>query len=51
MSNPIILFIHRTDGGAVYLVDNDNFGLATIIIRLDGIVPELLKCEIEEGDE
>lgn len=49
----INLFIHKTDGGAIYLVDHDNFGLAEIIIRLDGEQPELLKCEIIglEGDE
>jgi hypothetical protein len=40
------LFKHVTDGGAVYLVDNHNFAQATIIIRLDGDEPELLKCEV-----
>lgn len=44
------LFIHKTDGGAVYLTDNDDFFEAKIIIRLGGGA-ELLRCEIEEGDE
>lgn len=49
MEEQIVLFIHKTDGGAVYLVDNDSFAFAKIIIRLDGNEPELLKCEIEEN--
>lgn len=43
----ITLFLHVTDGGAEYLVDNHNFALANIIIRLDGGA-ELLRCEIAE---
>jgi hypothetical protein len=42
----ITLFLHITDGGAQYLVDNDNFALAKIIIRLDGGAV-LHKCEID----
>ena len=44
-----ILFLHITDGGAMYLVDNDNFFEAKIIIRIDGGA-ELLKCEISEEE-
>jgi hypothetical protein len=42
-----VLFLHVTDGGAKYLVDNDNFALAKIVIRIDGDI-ELVKCEIGE---
>ena len=44
----IILFKHITDGGAVYLTDNHNFAKATIVIRLDGKVPELIGCKIKK---
>ena len=48
----ITLFLHTTDGGAQYLVDNDNFAEAKIIIRLDGAMPaELCKCEIDTVSE
>jgi len=51
MKNVYVLFPHIKDGGAVYLTDNDTFGLANIIIRIDGGV-ELLKCDIDsESDE
>ena len=40
------LFLHVTDGGAIYLVDNDMFAKAKIIIRLDGGA-ELLRCDID----
>ena len=42
----IALFLHVTDGGAVYLVDNDKFADAKIIIRLDGDEPELIRCYV-----
>ena len=32
----IPLHLHVTDGGAEYLVDNDDFTKATVLIRLDG---------------
>ena len=47
MITEITLFTHVTDGGATYLVDNDSFALAKIIIRLDG-GPELIRCITEE---
>lgn len=46
----IKLFLHTTDGGAQYLVDNDNFALAKIIIRLDGGT-KLYKCKIDTMSE
>ena len=46
----ITLFLHVTDGGAQYLVDNDNFAEAKIIIRLDGGA-KLCKCEIDTVSE
>ena len=42
------LFLHVTDDGAKYLVDNHSFILAKIVIRIDGKEPELIKCEIGE---
>lgn len=50
MKEEYTLFLHVTDGGAMYLVDNHNFALANIIIRLDGWV-ELIRCEINEETE
>ena len=46
MKDIYVLFLHITDGGAIYFVDNDNFADAKIIIRIDGGA-ELLKCEID----
>jgi len=45
------LFLHVTDGGAKYLVDNNNFALAQIVIRIDGGEAELIKCEIGEQND
>lgn len=44
-----VLKFHVTNGGAVYLTDNDYFFDAKIVIRVDGGI-ELLKCEIEEKE-
>jgi hypothetical protein len=46
----IELFEHKTDGGAVYLTDNHDFGIAKIIIRLDGKRPELTRCVTGEAE-
>ena len=50
MKEEYTLFLHVTDGGAMYLVDNHNFSEAKIVIRLDGGA-ELLRCEINEENE
>ena len=42
----IVLFLHITGDGAVYLTDNHNFADAKIIIRVDGGA-ELMKCNID----
>jgi hypothetical protein len=47
MKDEYKLFLHVTDGGAIYLTDNHNFANAKIIIRIDGGA-ELIICEIEE---
>jgi len=46
MTKKIELKIHKTDGGAVYLTDNDMFTNSKIIIRLDGGKPELIRCDM-----
>lgn len=50
MKEEYTLFLHVTDGGAMYLVDNHSFAEAKIIIRLDGGA-ELICCEINEENE
>lgn len=44
------LFLHITDGGAIYLTDNHNFFEAKIVIRLDG-GEELICCNIDIEDD
>jgi hypothetical protein len=43
----IILYRHETTGGAVYLTDNHRFAVAKIIIRLDGKMNTLERCDIK----
>ena len=50
MKEEYTLFLHITDGGAIYLTDNHYFGDAKIIIRIDGGA-ELLLCDIEDDTE
>ena len=47
MQKEIKLIRHTTDGGAIYLTDNDDFAKAKLIIRLDGGA-ELHRCEIKK---
>lgn len=50
MKDEYTLYLHVTDGGAIYLVDNHSFAEAKIVIRLDGGA-ELLRCEIDKENE
>ena len=50
MKEEITLFLHVTDGGAVYYTDNHDFFLATVVIRVDGGL-EIIRFDIEEGDK
>lgn len=44
----IVLFVHITDGGAIYLTDNHNLFEAKIIIRLDtDDGADLVRCDID----
>jgi hypothetical protein len=46
MKEEYVLFLHVTDGGAIYLTDNHDFFEAKIVIRLDGGA-ELICCNID----
>lgn len=48
----ITLFLHVTDGGVQYLVDNHSFADAKIIILLDGEdEAELIRCYVSPEEE
>jgi hypothetical protein len=47
----IVLFVHITDSGAIYLTDSHNLFEAKIIIRLDtDNGADLVRCDIETGE-
>lgn len=50
MKEGITLYLHVTNGGAIYYTDNHNFFDATILIRVDGGI-EILRFDTEEGDK
>lgn len=50
MKEEITLFLHVTDGGAIYYTDNHDFFEATVVIRVDGGL-EIIIFDIEEGDK
>lgn len=43
----VVLFQHKTSGGAVYLTDDHKFADASVMIRLDGGA-ELMRCDVKE---
>ena len=50
MKEEITLFLHVTDGGAVYYTDNHDFFEATVVIRVDDGL-EIVCFDTEEGDK
>ena len=50
MKEEITLYLHVTDGGAIYYTDNHSFFEATVVIRVDGGL-EIIIFDIEEGDK
>lgn len=46
MKEEITLYLHVTDGGAVYYTDNHDFFESTVLIRVDGGL-EILRFDME----